>query len=171
VSTHPGVNSQRAGDFDEQSGDPLPEQPLVHVQPSWSRHSKSYRSAEQASAVPEQLLVDTDQSQPCCRTQLLRSVSDEQPNAVPEQLLVSPHPSTVLHCALVSIAHGVGTPEQDARPEPGPVRSHQPESPQRVRAGQSLSSEQVATQIPAPMHIVCAPKVLQSSVLAQSSVH
>lgn len=148
----------------------MPEQVLVHVQPRWSLHCKSNIIAEQALAVPLQVL-DADQVQPSCPMQLRRSASDAQSDAIPEQLLESRHPSAVLHSVSVSIAHGVGVPEQDARPEPAPARSHQPAPPQRVRGGQSPSPEHFATQMPAPMHIARVPKVEQSSSSLQGAVH
>jgi hypothetical protein len=127
---NPGVRSQIAGNFVEQSLDVgVPEQALVHVQPSWPRQSESNVELEHGSWMPLQLFAD--HVQPFCITQLPRS-RNEQPSGVPEQVPESRHPATVLLAVSVSIAHGVGTPEQVGRPEPGPVRSHHPTSPQRV---------------------------------------
>jgi hypothetical protein len=84
------------------------------------------------------------------------------------QSLSSRQPSELRHCDPLRSEHGVGEPTQYGLPDPAPVRSHQPAPPQRVSAGQSLSSRQRATQISAPMHIVSSP---HAAVHASDDVH
>jgi len=72
------------------------------------------------------------------------------------------------HCVSVSRLQGVGEPVQYGIPDPGPVRSHQPASIQRVFAGQSLSTMHFVTQMCAPMHMLYW---LKSEVQSASELH
>jgi hypothetical protein len=88
------------------------------------------------------------------------------------QLLSSEHPSVVMQDMLLCSEQDVAVPAQAGIPEPVPPRSHQPESLQTVRLGQSVSTVQLRTHNPAPIHMLPSPKdCLQVSLDAQDIVH
>ena len=72
---------------------------------------------------------------------------------MPEHVPKSMQVKSAAHAEPLSPVQPLGVPPQYLLPEPGPVLSHQPFTPQIVPVGQSLFDLHLATQIPAPMHI------------------